>query len=76
MRKNVNGCLGYERREVMSTQPTIREMQDVIMKLRKFAGEDDYHLCRPYLKSLMFACADCVEAIICARDWEPVQPED
>ena len=56
----------------MATQPTVREMQDVIMKLKMFAHEDDYNLCRPYLKRLVLACADVIEEILCARDWEPV----
>ena len=56
----------------MSTQPTVREMQTVIWTLRRFANEDDYQLCRPYLKRLVIACADVIEEILCARDWEPV----
>ena len=60
----------------MSTQPTIREMQQAIMTLRSFADQNDYDLCRPYLKDMIKACADMVELIIIARDWEPVMPED
>ena len=60
----------------MATQPTVREMQDVIMKLKMFGHEDDYNLCRPYLKRLILACADVIEEILCARDWEPLPYEE
>lgn len=60
----------------MSTQPTIREMQAAILTLRRFANEDDYNLCRPYLKSLVIACADVLDTVIYARDWEPVLPDE
>ena len=60
----------------MATQPTVREMQDVIMRLRRFAHEQDYDLCRPYLVTLVLACADVIETVLIARDWEPVIPEE
>jgi len=60
----------------MSTQPTIREMQNAIVTIRRFANQDDYNLCRPYLKRLVSACADTLETVIEARDWEPIVRED
>ena len=59
----------------MSMQPTVRQMQEAIMTIRKFALEDDYNLCRPYLKDLVLACADTLDRILEARDWEPVEEE-
>lgn len=56
----------------MSTQPTVREMQNVIVTIRSFAEQDDYHLCRPYLKRMVNACADVLETVLEARDWTPV----
>jgi len=56
----------------MATQPTIAEMQNIIVQIRTFAHEDnDYNLCRPYLRSLVLGCADVLETVIQARDWEP-----
>ena len=60
----------------MSTQPTVSEMQDIIVRIRTFAHEDnDYNLCRPYLRTLVLSCADVLETVLCARDWEPIQEE-
>jgi len=60
----------------MATQPTIREMQSAIMVIRRFADQDDYNLCRPYLKDMVKSCADILETILIARDWEPVLSND
>lgn len=60
----------------MSTQPTVREMQEVIIKIRRFAYDDDYNLCRGYLKSLVLGCADTLETVLEARDWKPVEEEE
>lgn len=54
----------------MSTQPTIKKMQDVIITIRKFAEGDD---CNPHLKPVVSACADVLETVISERDWEPTR---
>lgn len=59
----------------MSTQPTIREMQNAIMTVRRFADQDDYGLCRSHLKDMVKAIADLLEAIISARDWVLIDDE-
>ena len=60
----------------MTTQPTIREMQNAIMTIRRFADQDDYNLCRPYLKDLVKAIVEIIEIVLIARDWEPVMPDE
>ena len=60
----------------MSTQPTIREMQLAISTIRRFAHQDDYNLCRNYLKDMVLACADLLETVISARDWKPVMEDE
>ena len=60
----------------MSTQSTIAEMQRAIVTIRRFAQQDDYNLCRPYLKRLVSSCADVLEEVLSARDWEPVIDDD
>jgi hypothetical protein len=56
----------------MSTQPTIREMQQAILTIRRFADQDDYNLCRAYLKDIVKSCADVLDTVISAREWVPV----
>ena len=56
----------------MATQPTIREMQQAIVTIRRFADCDDYGLCRNYLKDMVKAIADILDTIICAREWVPI----
>ena len=46
------------------------------MVIRRFADQDDYNLCRPYLKDMVKSCADILETILIARDWEPVLSND
>ncbi len=55
----------------MSTQPTVKKMQDAIITIRNFAEQNDYNLCRDYQKNMVKACADMLDTIICARDWKP-----
>lgn len=61
------------RRKTMATQPTIKEMQTAIATIRRFADQDDYNLCRPYLVEMVKSIADVLDTIISARDWEPVE---
>ncbi len=56
----------------MARDITVKDMQEAIMTLHLFADNDDYTLCRPYLKGLVKGMADTLESIISARDWEPV----
>ena len=60
----------------MSTQPTVREMQNAIMTIRRFADQDDYNLCRPYLIRLVRGCADVLDTVLDARDWKPVMEDE
>ncbi len=60
----------------MTTQSTVAEMQDAIMVIRRFADYNDYNLCRPYLKDMVRGCADLLDTVLIARDWEPVMPEE
>jgi len=60
----------------MATQPTVREMQNALMTLRRFAEQDDYNLCRGWQKNMILACADVIETLLVARDWEPVMPDE
>ena len=60
----------------MSTGPTVKEMQKAITTIRRFADQDDYNLCRPYLIDMVKACADLLETVLEARDWNPVMSDD
>ncbi len=60
----------------MTTQATVAEMQDAIMTIRRFVEYNDCNLCRPYLKDMVRACADLLDTILVARDWEPVMPDE
>ena len=60
----------------MATQPTVREMQNAIMTLRRFAEQDDYNLCREWQKGLVFACADVLDTLLAAREWRPIMEDD
>ena len=53
--------------------PSIKEVQDAILVIRKFADENDYTLCRPYLKGLVKEFCNVLDIILNARDWEPVE---
>jgi len=59
----------------MPNSPTVKEMQAAILTIRRFADENDYTLCRPYLKSLVMSCAEVLDTVLYARDWEPVRDD-
>ena len=59
----------------MPTKPTVREVQEAIITLHRFADQDDT-LCRGHLKSLVRAMADVLSTILVARDWVPVDSEN
>ena len=57
-------------------QPTVKEVQDALVLIRKFAYQDDYNLCRPYLINLVISFCDTIDVVLTARDWEPVHFDD
>jgi len=60
----------------MSTQSTVKEMQNALRVIRRYAMDNDYNLCREWQKNMIMSCAEIIETILIARGWEPVLPDE
>ena len=53
----------------MARKVTVEEVRAAIMVIRRFSDDED--LCQPFLKKLVWGCADVADTALEARGWRP-----